>query len=81
MRAHRSTQMRSQEREPHLAEPEEAKSTWTCEKGHFVWKFRGKMHRDVSEEPFCVEIYRKKGTGTGHRSHFVPSGNHILEGS
>ena len=36
---------------------------------------------DMSEEPFCVEIYRKKGTGTGHRSHFVASGDHVLDGS
>ena len=60
---------------------EQAKSTWTCQKSHFVWKFTGKMHMDMSEEPFCVEIYRKKGTGTGHRSHFVASGDHVLDGS
>ena len=33
MRAHRSTHMRSQE---------QAKSTLTCQKSHFVWKFTGK---------------------------------------
>ena len=59
-------------------EPEEAKSTGTsCQKSHFVWKFTGKnAHGHVRRAMPCVEIYRKKGTGTGHRSHFVASGDH-----
>ena len=36
---------------------------------------------DMSEEPFCVEISRKKGTGTGHRNHFMASGDHVFDGS
>ena len=33
--------------------------TWTCQKNHFAWKFTRKMYMDMSQEPFCVEIYRK----------------------
>ena len=47
--------MRSQEREPDL-----------------VRAGGSEIHRDImSEEPFCVEIYRKKCTWTGHKGHFV----------
>ena len=50
MRAHRSTHMRSQEREPHL------------ERAGV-----GEIHMDMSEEPFCMEIYRKKRPWTAPR--------------
>ena len=54
MRAHSSTHMRSQEREPHL-----------------VRAGGGEIYRDMSEEPFCMEIFRKTSRGTCHKSHFV----------
>ena len=60
---------------------EQAKSTMDMSEEILYGNLQEKMHMDMSEEPFCVEIYRKKGTGTGHRSHFVASGDHVLDGS
>ena len=74
--------MRSQEREPDLVRAGGSEiHRDMSEEPYCVEIFQEKMHMDMSEETFCVEIYKKKGTGTGHRSHFVPSWNHILEGS
>ena len=76
---HRSTHMRSQEREPHL-----------------VRSGGSEIHMDMSEEPLCMENYRKKCTWTCQKSHFVWKftgklpvtdagthiwGPHILDGS
>ena len=38
---------------------------------HLVRAGGSEIHRDMSEEPFCVEIYRKKCTWTCQKSHFV----------
>ena len=74
--------MRSQEREPHLVQAGGSEIHMDMSEGPYCMVFfKEKMHMDMSEEPFCVEIYRKKGTGTGHRSHFVASGDHVLDGS
>ena len=57
-----------------LCEPAQSKCTRTCQKRHFAQKFAGpisrgqrfvracavEMHMDMSEEAFCVEIYRGK---------------------
>ena len=52
MRAHRSTHMRSQE---------QAKSTWTCQKSHFVWKFTGKnAHGHVRRAILCGNLQEKR---------------------
>ena len=54
-----------------LREPAQSKFIWTCHKSHFTQKFIGKagprfvracaveMHMDISQEPFCAEIYRE----------------------
>ena len=38
---------------------------------HLVRAGGSEIHMDMSEEPFCMEIYRKKRTWTCHKSHFV----------
>ena len=68
MRAHRSTHMRPHEREPHVVR---AGGVPGFRDPHFVWKFTGKTHMDMSQEPFCVEIYGKKTLMELHKSHFV----------
>ena len=34
-------------------------------------KRQEKCRTQIPRTAFCVEIYRKKGTGTGHKNHFV----------
>ena len=38
---------------------------------HFVSKFTGKTHMDMSQEPFGMEIYGKNVAHPFRRSHFV----------
>ena len=39
--------------------------------GILCGNLQDKTHMDISEESFCVEIYRKKRTWTFHKSRFV----------
>ena len=69
-----------------LCEPAQSKCTRTCQKRHFAQKFAGpisrgqrfvracavEMHMDMSEEAFCVEIYREN-SGPVSRPAFCAS--------
>ena len=37
----------------------------------FIWKFTGKTHTDISEEPFCIEINKKYAVHGFQDRHFV----------
>ena len=42
---------------------------------HFAWKFTGKMHMEMSQEPFCVGIYRKNAGPPGPHLVHTPAPN------
>jgi hypothetical protein len=42
-----------------LCEPAQPKCAWTCHKGHFVWKFTGKMP-DAYPAPIILRDVRSR---------------------
>ena len=60
---------------------EQAKSTMDMSEEPFCMEIQRKnAHGHVRRAILCGN-FKEKGTGTGHRSHCVPSGDHVLEGS
>ena len=69
-------------------EPEEAKSTGTCQKSHFVWKFTGKMpHPLFGARTLCGNLQEKTRTDMAqepfcveiYRKNAGPPGAHLDE--
>ena len=72
MRAHRSMHMRFQE---------QAESIMDMSEEPFLYgNLKENAHRYIRRAIFYGNL-QEKGTGTSHRSHSVPSGHHVLEGS
>ena len=66
--------MRSQTGKHTLCERSQSKATWTCQKSHYVWKFKGKLPGPNPGTPVLCEPAQSQRTWTFHnrfhKSHF-----------